>query len=347
MKMKKVKKIIKITALSLLGIFLVCVITAGVILFGRIATVSSVKTIGESMHTVNFQQDYGLDRALDADIRDEKGLFGFICDEMFFGCQVAGDLDQYACSAFLTQTEDGQHLAGRNFDYDNTETLAVYTHPQNGYASIGMAVLNFLKVGKPNSISPDSLEGKIAMLASPYLCMDGVNEAGLNISILDLEECETSQDNGKPNLFIPVAVRLLLDRAATVEEAVALLEQYDVYSGDGYTQHLFISDKSGHAAVVEWTKDKMSVVESPVCTNFRLSTAHPDSYPRLCDRFATIQTRLQERPRNSKEDAMDILRSASVGWTQWSCVYDLDNFSVDIALDNRYDSVYTLTPKDF
>ncbi len=346
-KTSKARKAIKITVLSILGVIAAALIIISNILYGRVSTISSVKQLGEGMYTVNYRHDYQLDKALESGIDDERSLLKFICDEMYFGYQVDSNIEKYACSVFLTESPDGDIIAGRNFDYDQTDTLAVYTKPYGGYASISMAVLDFMKVGRPNAVSPMSIEGKLAMLAAPYLCVDGVNEAGLNIALLDLPEGEIHQDNGKPDLFMPIAVRLLLDRAATVDEAAALLEQYDIHCADGNTQHMFISDKSGRAVVVEWGDDDMTVVESDICTNFWLKDTPEEEYPQMCDRFDIIQRCLKNNPANTEENSMKILDMARVGWTQWSCVYNLSDFSVDVAVDLCFDNVYTLSPESF
>ena len=33
--------------------------------------------------------------------------------------------------------------------------------------------------------------------------------------------------------------------------------------------------------------------------------------------------------------------------TEWSCVYNLDEFSLDICLDRNYDTKYSFTAEDF
>ena len=92
----------------------------------------------------------------------------------------------------------------------------------------------------------------------------------------------------------------------------------------------------------------MKVVESGVCTNFRLSRkTESGDWSGQCDRFDTITKRLSAHPQNSTADAEDILKAASVSWTQWSCVYALDDFTVDYAIDNDYDNLYHLTEKDW
>lgn len=48
------------------------------------------------------------------------------------------------------------------------------------------------------------------------------------------------------------------------------------------------------------------------------------------------------------DEAMDILELARQdNLTEWSCVYNLDEFSVDICLDVDYDTMYSFKGSDF
>ena len=319
-KKSKAKRIVKITALSLAAVILLSVITAGVILYGRIATVMSVKQVGNQLYTVNYQQNYHLNKALAANIKTEKDMFDFICNEL--------------------------KIVGRNFDFSETETLSVYTHPKDGYSSLATVDLDVMAVGKPNGTDALSFEGKLAMLAAPYLCVDGMNEKGLCVSLLDLKEPERHHENGKTAVLILVAVRMLLDRAASVDEAIELLEQYDIHTVDDCAQHMFIADKNGKAVVIEWSKSEMTVTESPVCTNFNLSRAE-GKYDGLCNRFDVITHMLADSPENDTKKAFEILKAAQVSWTQWSCVYNLDDFTVDYVIDNDFENSYHLGREDY
>lgn len=347
-KRKSKKKIIKIIALSLAAVLVISVLTTGILLYGRIASVLSVKNVGEELYTMKFQQDYHLDKALASGIKSKNDLMKFICDDMFFGYQMESGPIRYACSAFSTQTSDGRKLVGRNLDYFNIETLALYTHPDGGYASIASADVSIAGIGKYEGVPFSSTKGKIALLASPYLCVDGMNEKGLSVSVLDVDMGELHQDTDKPELFLLVAVRLLLDRAANVEEAVGLLRQYDIHTGHGWTQHLFLADAGGSSVVVEWEKDQMLVTGSHACTNFQLSSKAAKETPKeMCERYNTITEWLEKKPENSPQDAMNLLKAVSVSFTQWSCVFHLEDFSVDYVTDLAYDKVYTLRPEDF
>ena len=314
MKTSKSKKKIKSIAISISCIILVFVITLGVILYSRLATMSSIEKINNGFYKLTYKHDYNLDAALDAGITNVSELDEFLSKEMYFGFPINANINDYGCSAFLTQNNDSKYLAGRNFDCPVTDTLIIYTDSKEGYSSIGMLPLANIWVSETdeNLYSPTSFSGKSAMLAAPYMCTDGVNEKGLSIATLDLDPNETHQDTVKDKIFIPVAVRLLLDRAANVDEAINLLKQYDMHTWAGSTQHLFVSDSSGRAVVIEWHNDDMFVVESPICTNFRLSSkVAMENTEFLCDRFDTIAARLKTNSKNTTEEAMTLLDDVS------------------------------------
>ena len=340
--------------LCTLGILLLAlIVTAAVLLYGPVRTMSTVEQIDQGIYKLTYQQDYHLDKALKANIVTEDDFMKFASDTFFFGYPVEANPDYVACSTFLTQNEDGQYLAGRNFDYSETDLLTIYTHPDKGYASIGMVPLGSFNIGITGGIETMSNLAKFLMLASPYMCVDGINEKGLMVAVLDLNPQKIRQDTGKAKINTMVAVRLLLDRAATVDEAIELLSQYDFNSMSKYAQHIYVADAQGKSAVVEWQMNnvfgadngyKMYVVESNVCTNFWMYEGKREGE---CNRFDTITQRLAEKPVNAPEDAMENLKAASVSWTQWSCVYQLSDFSVNVALDNKYGKVFRISPDEF
>ena len=350
----KTKKIIKITALSLAAVILVSLITAGVVLSGRIASMMSIRRVGDDLYTVNYQQDYHLDKALNAEIKNENELLRFICDDMFFGYRIEGNLQKYGCSAFLTPTPDGKYLAGRNFGLGGSDTLCLYTHPQGGYAAVATVSTDMIAVGQGNEYETESLWGRAALLAAPYMGVDGMNEKGLTASLLDVDYGEEHMHTDNPDLTVTMAIRLLLDRAATVEEAVELLRGYDIHTGHGWTQHIFVADANGDAAVIEWHNEKMRVTESPVCTNFRLSDKTFEGYyTGACDRFDLLDKALKEQPENTAEDSMKLLEDVRQEFTEynifteWSVVFHLSDFTVDYAVNMDYGTVYHLDPRAF
>ena len=350
---KKKRKLFKRIICSLGIVLLLLIIAAAVSLYSPVKTIMTIEQVDEGFYKIDYNHDYRLDKALAANISTEDDFLRFISDTFFLGIPIEANQDYVACSTFLTQDEDGKYFAGRNFDYSETDLLTVYTHPKDGYASIGMAPLGSLNIGIPDGFDSMSNIGRILMLASPYMCVDGINEKGLMVAVLDLDPPRVMQDSGKPKIDTMVAVRMLLDRAATADEAVEMLRQYDFNSMSRMAQHLYIADAQGNSVVVEWQMNntfgnnkgfEMHVTESPVCTNFWLCNGETKG---KCNRFDTLTKRLADKPVNTAADAMENLRAASVGWTQWSCVYQLSDFSVNVVLDNKFGKVFRISPDNF
>ena len=62
----------------------------------------------------------------------------------------------------------------------------------------------------------------------------------------------TNQENGRPDITSTVLLRVILDYAATVEEAVAIAEKYDMHDSANSSFHYMISDANGKSAVLEY-----------------------------------------------------------------------------------------------
>ena len=109
---------------------------------------------------------------------------------------------------------------------------------------------------------------------------------------------------------------------------------------------MFITDKSGRYVVVEWLDNEMVVTEYPCCTN---SVIAPGKYFNMGDpdeRLGIIEDRLGTERVITGDEAMEILDEVSNRLTEWSCVYNLDDFTVSICIDTEYGQVYTFSAKD-
>ena len=122
---------------------------------------------------------------------------------------------------------------------------------------------------------PEGMANRMLAIAALYVPLDGVNAAGLCVADLQVNEGGMPDpDTEKPDLTVTTAIRLLLDKAATVEEAVALLRQYDVHPSGGVSHHLAISDAAGATVAVEFTEDGeegVTVIPAVAVTNFNLA----------------------------------------------------------------------------
>ncbi len=63
-------------------------------------------------------------------------------------------------------------------------------------------------------------------------------------------------------LYTTTAIRLVLDKAATVEEAIELLKQYNIYFSGGIECHYLIANASERSVIAEYVNKELCVVEA-------------------------------------------------------------------------------------
>ena len=254
----------------------------------------------------------------------------FVIDRLFHGLvnlNLQGG--SFGCSTLSVPSPEGTQLFGRNFDWGTCTTLIVQTQPQNGYASVSTVNMDFLNLGL--NISEDA-SVRLMAAAAPYAPMDGMNEKGLCVAVLMIEDRPGfQQDNGKPDLTTTTAVRLLLDRAADVDEALKLLERYDLHASAGMMVHFALADAAGRSVVVEYIDNEMSVVETPVVTNFYLTPGEKYGVgsEESHRRYDILTETLAGHPMMSSEEVRDAMDSVSkhnfdsvFASTEWSIVFD-------------------------
>ena len=314
-----------------------------------ISTMLSLKEYAPGIYTMRIDSDYKLDKILEDGPYDENSVAKWVSENMFWNIPIGLDISDFGCCSFACTDPSGNHLFGRNYDYKRTDALIFYTEPENGYASIAVTDLAIVNMaGDSKRHEPDSLYGRAFLRAAPLLTSDGINEAGLGVSMLSLDYTDMSQNTGKTGLYLPIAQRAILEKCASVDEAIALLGNYDIKTMVGRSFHIFITDKTGRSVVAEWVDGELKIVESKQVTNFFMSAPERDQ----CDRYDTIVKRLADRNGvlNSGE-AMTLLMDASQNYktnkTEWSCVYDLNNFKLYFVSDRDASKVYEVTRETF
>lgn len=173
---------------------------------------------------------------------------------------------------------------------------------------------------------------RLLSVAAPFAPMDGMNEKGLCVAVLMIQDRPGfQQDTGRPDLTTTTAVRLLLDKAADVEEAVDLLSQYDMHASAGMMVHFALADVSGHSVVVEYIDNEMVVTETPVVTNYYLSPG--EKYGIGTEESKIRYTMLEDMLQSDSSYSMDGIRDAldrvskhnfdsGFASTEWSIVYN-------------------------
>lgn len=361
----------RIVARVLIALVALVIVAVGAVAFmfrHEIATVASIRKVNDyPMYTMDYDGDYGIDEFLEqGGASNDAELIEFVVQHLMKGLPITIELPDLACSTFNATTPEGEAIFGRNFDLSYSPSMLVRTDPDDGYASISMVNLGFLGYGDDKL--PDSPTSSITALAAPYAPLDGVNEAGLAVGVLLIDTDPTNQQTDRVDITTTTAIRLMLDKCATVDEAIELLDRYDMHSSANSCYHFQIADASGTSVVVEYIDDEISVLEADdvttagapaegqtymAATNFLLTPGEYD-FGGGQDRYAIVMEGLTAADGVlTEEAAMDLLAACAQephlnsrgeeSATQWSVVYNLDEPGATITVGMDYEDVFEVS----
>ncbi|MEU8261791.1 carcinine hydrolase/isopenicillin-N N-acyltransferase family protein [Micromonospora sp. NPDC048999] len=165
---------------------------------------------------------------------------------------ISGDTEAipFGCSLFAALGDRSRPLFGRNFDWEPNPALVLRTDPPDGYASISLVDMSYLGV-------EDDPTGDRRLLNAPLLPFDGMNERGLAVGLAADDGATARPLPGRPMVGSVRILRLVLDEAATVDEAIAVFERYNLDFNGGPPLHYLLADATGASAVVEFVDGAM------------------------------------------------------------------------------------------
>ncbi len=248
---------------------------------------------------------------------------------------------QWDCSLFATLADEKNHLLGRNFDWQFSPALLLFTEPVDGYPSVSMVDIAYLGFtgARSKNLKSLSLEDLRPLLEAPSLPFDGMNEKGLAVGMAAVPPGNMRHDPQKETIGELQAIREILDHAGTVEEAIGILRSHNIDMGS-VPIHYLIASASGESAVVEFSEGQMVVFRNQpswqAATNFLLASTkgHPLGQ---CWRYDRISQRLEGlQGRISPTDAMHLLHEVSQDNTQWSVVYHMTSGDIDVIMGRQY-----------
>jgi hypothetical protein len=249
----------------------------------------------------------------------------------------------FACTVFLAAGDPGRPVLGRNFDWDYNPALVLVSRPPDGYDSISLVDLSYLGFDHARLAKLDDATWRRDLLLAPTLPFDGMNEHGLAVGMAQVDG-QAEVRPGAATVGSLAIIRLALDTAKTVDEAIRLFETYTLDWSGAPSLHYLIADASGASAVIEFATGKMTVTRGDgrwqLMTNFNLSTS--DEAVRQADwRYRTGSAELTgARGKLDSGGAMTLLRTLRQGHTQWSVVYDLRAGAAAIVTGQHYDKVH-------
>ncbi len=354
---------------GLLVILLVLVVGVGEFVCeytGRFQTIRTIEKMTDyeeyNLYRMDVKYEYDLDRLIEYGITDDQSLVDAIVEEALPILPVQIDVPDFGCSAFTLQEADGDILMGRNYDFRrDTSAMLVYCEPEDGYKSVGFAALDNISANTPE----ESMKKKLATLTAPFICLDGMNEKGVSIAVLTLDSEPVHQNTGKPVIGTTLAIRLILDRAASTAEAVELLQQYDMFASSGRDYHFYITDSTGDGRVIEYDceSETRKMVATPVrsVTNFFalyedqvLPNQRNGIYGHGKERYDKMEALFDYEEVYTKDAAWEALKAAAqepsaediTSNTQWSIIYDDTNLTAEIILRRNWENVIGYDLKD-
>ncbi len=325
------------------GLILLLVILLGIVLFlfwNELRSLFSVKLIDDyGAYQMTYYGDYGFDEFLETGAKNDGDIEAYVTKRLLKGLPIDLDVTGGGCTAFVVKNEKNEILYGRNFDFLYAPSMQLYTKPENGYTSVSTVNLSFAGYSEENL--PDGLFSKFLTLASPYLPFDGMNEKGVAIALLAVPKADPPYDSKKVTLNTTTAIRLVLDKASSVDEAIDLLRQYNIYFSGDIECHYLIADSSGRSVIVEYYDHDLQVVE--VETDYQIASNFI-AYNGLnigegfteFDRYEAVENTIQNNSGClNKEEAISLLAQVGVkdGATdklQWSVLYNLSTGETDL-----------------
>ncbi|MBR2730424.1 MAG: linear amide C-N hydrolase [Clostridia bacterium] len=341
----------------------------------RLATIRSARKLDDNLYLLDYRSNYHLPELMERGVSSIGELMAFAADALTFGFRLfkPGTDEGAGCTTFDAFTPEGKHLLARNFDFKTAPCFVVWTHPDNGYASVSVVDNNFMAYG--TSLRFHRFNSYRALLA-PYCCVDGMNEKGLAIAVLQLRAKATNQkDPCKKDITTTAMIRAVLDTCANIDEAVALIKKYNMHDSLWTNYHYQIVDASGRSTVVEYIDNVLHVYErgSAACSvegsvyeddglqqqyaaNFSL-TKEIGAYQieqHGADRAEAVKSVLRAKDGVMTElDAMALLSHVKLDYKHtkypwnvvalWSAVYNTGDGTMKIAANKDYRKIYTFS----
>lgn len=320
-------------------------------------TLATLRQVDDNVWVMNYKCPYGLDAILEKGTKGIMDAVRFLQREVQFPHLLPDPAkDGFACSTYNAKTPDGEFILGRNFDYKAAPCLVCWTSPENGYKSVSVVDTTFFIRGT-KYFPMSKAKNHLRALAAPYTSMDGINEKGFSVAVLEIKSKATKQSTGKTPFITTVAIRAVLDKCATVDEALELFASYDMQDLLGINYHYQLADAQGNSAIIEYVDNKMVVIrqqpdkENLILTNYFLTPGGDNHDGRGYDRYEMIETTIKANNGVlTTEQAMQLLSEVTLHYrhktfkhmviTLWSAVYNCNERSVHLCAGMDYGREY-------
>lgn len=298
------------------------------------------------VYSAEFDGEYLLSDVIDANLMTAGELIVYLSNHVpewktvqdassIFKINVQGA----ACSSIVAKNKTegtSGYIYGRNFDWDEGPALILHTNPIRGYESVSTCYLPFIDEAWEDKNNTIKAAEAISCI---YVPMDGMNEKGLYISNLQSDTypvLPAEGDTVKKYVQTTVAIRYILDKCATVEEAVNWLKTINmcpVYADNVNEEtglpemadyHFAIADNTGKYVVAEWINGEFKTKEDRVCTNHSLVNDLPEDTNHGTYRRYNALTKIGQDSNweLTSTEVRDALKTVQRDNTVWSAVFE-------------------------
>ncbi|MDH2425410.1 C45 family peptidase [Sphaerisporangium sp. TRM90804] len=246
------------------------------------------------------------------------------------------------CSLFSAHGDPADPVFGRNFDYPRQPALLLFTTPPSGHASVSMVDVSYLGVSSEQDFATDA--GRRALLKAPLLPFDGMNAKGLVVGMATVPRWQPVHKPGRRTIGSVRVMRLVLDGAATVDEAVEIFGRHNIDTADTPPLHYMVADAEGRSAIIEFVDGEMVVRHGEgawqAMVNF-IDAGSTEKGRQDDPRYHRADRTLRAAGgRLTPEQAMDLLSGLQQHHTQWSIVYGKKSGEVRLATGQKYHRVH-------
>lgn len=345
----------------------------------RQLTRNSAKVLDKNIILLDYKNNYDIDGLLKQGVSSIADLIKFTVKLSSYKESdfTIGEAKGGGCTTFDAFTPEGDHIMGRNFDFKVAPCLVLWTHPKGHYASVSVVDQNFLTYGNKHNVFNEKRTAQL--LLAPYCCVDGINEKGLSIAVLQIKAKATKQtDASKLNITTTAMVRAVLDTCADVDEAVELFKKYNMHDSLFCCYHYQLSDSTGRTVVVEYIDSVLHVYEKndekygtkgSIYENDGLDFYYLSNFSATEelgsfkveqhgeDRTdAVIKVLTEKDGKITEMEAMDLLNYVKLDYDHpkypwriealWSAVYNSNKSTLKIAAGVDYSRIYTFSVKE-
>ncbi len=242
---------------------------------------------------------------------------------------------KHNCSMFSAYGNPGSSLYGRNCDSPDCSVILCRYDPPGGYSSIAFTRIFEAGYDYFENLLVLSLEERNNLLRALFFQIDGMNEHGVTVAVADNVEDNINRYPEKPTILSLYMMRRILDYAKNVDEAVNIIENFNIWDGqDNIFHSQFLVADPNRSVTVRCVNGSLNITpnDRPWQT---LAYRSGYTFTELSNLFGNINWRM----------GMNLLQTISVDPAQsqyptiYSNIYDMTKKSVYVSMYRDYENI--------